>query len=227
MSTQSADEYKKQCVAKMGEQLGNQYSALWQELTVIHFNWKEYVELFGTKPQRVEILNQAAATFFHMIENEGWEACLLALARLTDPPKSVGRENLTIRNLPALISDTQVKTKVEDLVKVALDATEFCRDWRHRHIAHRDLNLALNEPTKELAEGNRTKVNTALKAISDVLNAVQSHYVNGFTAFDAVAAHNGALSLLYLIHRGLKANKEREDRMARGEFSEDDLDLNL
>jgi hypothetical protein len=45
MAEQTSDEFKKQCVNKMGEQLGSQYSALWQEVAVIHLNWKEYVEL--------------------------------------------------------------------------------------------------------------------------------------------------------------------------------------
>lgn len=162
-----------------------------------------------------------------MIQNEGWEARLLALARITDSPKSAGRENLTIRNLPTLISDPQTKTKVNELIEIALKATEFCRDWRNRHIAHRDLSLALKEPTEELAEGNRAKVNAALKAIADVLNAVQVHYMDQFTPFDFASAHNGAITLLYLIHRGLKANKQREARILKGEHFEDDLDPNL
>lgn len=227
MANQTADEFKSQCVQKMGEKLGSQYSALWQELAVLHLNWNEYVELFGTKVQRVEMLNRAAPMFFHMIQGEGWEACLLALARLTDPPKSAGRENLTIQNLPALIDDAQTKAEIKELIEVALKATEFCRDWRHRHIAHRDLSLALKEPTKELAEGNRTKVNAALKAIADVLNAVQGHYLDAFTPFDFASPHNGAVTLLYVIHRGLKANEEREARILKGEHSENDLDPEL
>jgi hypothetical protein len=227
MADQTSDEFKRQCVDKMGEQLGIQYSALWQEVAVIHLNWKEYVELFGTNPQRVEMLNQAAPMFFHMIQNEGWEACLLALARITDSPKSAGRENLTIRNLPTLTGDPQTKTNLNELIELALKATEFCRDWRNRHVAHRDLSLALKEPTKELAEGNRAKVNAALKAIADVLNAVQGHYMDQFTPFDFASAHNGAVTLLYLIHRGLKANKQREARILKGEHLEDDLDPNL
>jgi len=227
MADQTADDFKKKNIDKMGEQLGTQYSALWQEVAVLHLNWKEYVELFGTKPDRVEMLNRAAPMFFHMIQNEEWEATLLHLARLTDPSKSAGRDNLTIKNLPALIGDPPTRSKVEKLIEIALTATEFCRDWRNRHIAHRDLSLALNEPTKQLAEGNRAKVNAALKAIADVLNAVQGHYLNAFTAFDFAARHNGAVTLLYLIHRGLKANQAREERLLRGEHSDDDLDPDL
>ena len=227
MADQTADEFKRQCIEKMGEQLGSQFSALWQEVAVLHLNWKEYVELFGTKPERVEILNRAAPMFFHMIQNEGWEACLLGLARLTDPPKSAGRENLTIQNLPTLIDDPQAKAKVKGLVDLALKSTEFCRDWQHRYIAHRDLSLALKEPTKELAEGNRAKANAALKAVADVLNAVQGHYMDAYTPFDFASRYHGAVSLLHLIHRGLKANEQREARILKGEHSEDDFDPDL
>ena len=114
--------------------------------------------------------------FFHMIQNEGWEACLLALARITNLPKCTGRENLTIRNLPTLINDPQTKAKVNELIEIALKATELCRDWRNRHITQSNISLALKEPTKELAEGNKAKVNAALKAIADVLNTVQETY---------------------------------------------------
>lgn len=227
MANQTADEFKSKNVEKMGEQLGSQYSALWQEVAVVHLNWKEYVELFGTNPQRVEMLNRAAPMFFRMIQNEGWEATLLHLARLTDTPTSVGRENLTIRNLPKLISDGVTKAKVEKLIEVALKETEFCRDWRNRRIAHRDLSLALNEPTTQLAEANRAKVNSALKAISDVLNAIQGHYLDAFTPFDFASSHSGAVTLLHVINSGLKANQEREDRMLKGEYSKDDFDPDL
>lgn len=227
MANQSAEEFEKKNVAKMGNPLGSQFSALWQEVAVVHLNWKEYVELFGRKPQRVDMLNRAAPMFFHMVQNEIWEATLLHLARLTDPSKSAGRENLTIRNLPALINDAATRTTVEKLIEVALKATEFCRDWRNRRIAHRDLRLALNEPTSELAEGSRARVNEALRAIAEVLNAVQGHYMDAFTPFDFAARHNGAITLLHLIYRGLEANKAREDRILRGELLDDDFHPDL
>src|SRR5271156_4325585 len=96
---------------------------------------------------------------------------LLHLARITDPAKSPGkqdRSNLTIQALPGLISDARLKDEVTKLVDKAIKHTAFCRDWRNRHIAHRDLRLALAQPTTRLAEGSRAKVNVALKAIAAV-----------------------------------------------------------
>jgi len=66
MVDRTAEEAKKANIAKMGEPLGALYSALWQALATIHFHWQEYVELFGTKPERINLLNRAAPTFFRI-----------------------------------------------------------------------------------------------------------------------------------------------------------------
>jgi hypothetical protein len=134
-------------LVKMGEALGTQFYALWQEVVWLHWNWAEFVELFGTKPTRIELLNQAAPAFFRVVQDTLWEVTLLHIARLTDQSRSGGRNdraNLTIRNLPGLIHDPELKQVVSGLIETAVDKAGFCRDWRNRHIAHRDLNLALS-----------------------------------------------------------------------------------
>ena len=77
MLDRTAEEAKKANIEKMGEPLGALFSALWQEVAVLHFHWKEYVELFGTKPERIALLNRAAPHFFRMLQDELWESTLL------------------------------------------------------------------------------------------------------------------------------------------------------
>ena len=67
------------------------------------------------------------------------------------------------------------------------------------------------------------QVDTALAGLSDVMNAVENHYLRGGTAFGAAARHNGALTLLYLLGDGLKARSERETRIEQGEIRESDI----
>jgi hypothetical protein len=160
MADQSADEIKNEAITKMGQALGEQYSALWQEVALLHVNWDEYVELFGTKPTRIELLNQAAPSFFRMIQDELWDTTLLGIARITDPPATAGKANLTVQNLPGLIGDVKTKGVVDELVKTLLKETEFCRDWRNRRIAHRDLNIALAQPAAPLKDASRAQVNS-------------------------------------------------------------------
>ena len=92
-------ENKADHVSKMGEEIGLIYDALWQEIAWIHKKWAEYVALFGTTPERIELLNQAAPSFFRTVQDSMWEDVLLHLARLTDSPRSMGK-NKVHRALP-------------------------------------------------------------------------------------------------------------------------------
>lgn len=226
MTFQSAEEAKKTNIAKMGEPLGEMYSALWQAVANVHFHWHEYVELFGSKPERITLINRAAPAFFRMLQDELWEMSLLHLARLTDPAKSMDKQdktNLTIQALPALIQDTKTKAQVIQLIDVAVKETTFCRDWRNRRIAHYDLKLALERPTTPLAEGSRADVTRALKALAAVLNGVASHYIQSQTVFDFGGPLGGAVSLLHLLDSGLAAEELRQKRLSDGRPTEEDL----
>jgi hypothetical protein len=81
----TSDEAKIERIAKMGEELGELYDALWQQVAWLYQKWGEYVVLFGTKPSRVELLNLAAPKFFRIVQDTLWKDVLLHIARLTDP----------------------------------------------------------------------------------------------------------------------------------------------
>jgi hypothetical protein len=218
-----AEEAQIEYIRCMGEPLGKLYSSLWQEVSWLNFKWIEYVELFGTKPSRIELLNKAAPAFFRMLQDLLLEDTIIHVARLTDPPKSVGKENLTVQALPPLIADPQVSKNVADLVQTAIDASYFCRDWRNRHIAHRDLKLANEEGATPLESASRQQMKQAIEAIAEVLNAVSSHYSESTTVFDIGGLPGGASLLLYVLDDGIKAQKERQERLKRGEIREGDF----
>jgi AbiU2 len=91
MTNRTGDEIKQENIGKMGDELGALYSALWQELAIAHLYWHEYVELFGAKPERVDVINKAAPAFFRMLQDELWEMSLLYLARLTDAGRRINQ----------------------------------------------------------------------------------------------------------------------------------------
>ncbi len=162
-----------------------------------------------------------------MVQESIWEGTLLHLARLTDPPKSPGKDrfNLTIRNFSDLIADANTKKQVGQLVQEAIDKTEFCRDWRNRRIAHRDLKLALGQPATPLADADKDKVDAALKAIVHVMNAVDVYLTGSETAYDLFSPHSGAVRLLYVIDDGLKAEEQRMERLRKGKPSDGDFEV--
>src|ERR1700682_6481294 len=117
MSEKSSVEAKQDYVDAMGEPLGVQYAELWQEIAHLHLTWLEFVDLFGKKTGRVELLNNAAPYFFRMVQDRLREAVFLHIARLTDPARSLGNKdktNLTLQNLPELIDDQKLKDEVKE-----------------------------------------------------------------------------------------------------------------
>jgi hypothetical protein len=206
---QSADEAKQEYTKAMGDTLGSLYYTLWRQVAWLHLKWHEYVELFGTKESRIHLLNSAAPSFFRIVEDVLWDEILIHITRLTDSPAFGKRENLTIQRLAPLI-DAGV-------------ASAFCRDWRNRRIAHMDLDLALNAKAEPLQPASRQKIRLAIAAINDVLDAVLKHYLNNTNLFDWVGNPGGALSLIYVIDDGVRADAERRARLESGKFHPDDI----
>src|SRR6185503_12931063 len=120
----------------MGATLGELYFLLSRELAWLHFSWSEYRTLYGTSEETIGVLNSAAPRFFYYLDYLMWHDVLLHICRLTDPPASAGRNNLTLAQLPLAIADPILRDSVIDLLAAARSESEFARDWRNRHLAH-------------------------------------------------------------------------------------------
>lgn len=223
MTSIPADQHKSECIAKMGAKLGTLFAELWQDVAFLHGKWQEFVELYGINKNRIELLNDAAPTFFGHLQDILWEDMLIGLSRLVDPEKSAGRTNLTLQALPDLVDDQSLKDAIVPMIHEAMKLTEFTRDWRNRRIAHRDLELAISDHAQPLKSGSRQDVRAALTSIDSVLNKIQAHYLDSETKFDAPIFYAGAVLLLRVLHDGVREGQEREERHARGEFLERDM----
>jgi AbiU2 len=151
------------------------------------------------------------------------EDTLLGIARLVGPIKSVGRSNVSIGHFPPLISDPGLKKETEHLVENAKSLGKFAVDWRHRYIAHQDLELALGRSATPLSEVTRERIEKALSALSSVLNYVAVAFGDSETAYSAGIALGDAKELLYVIRDGLAHRSEKEERLKRCEPNSSDL----
>jgi len=219
------DEAKKEYIDCMGEPLGKLFYALNQEIEWLYMKWGEYITLYGTKPSRIDLMNKVARLFFRVVQDSLFEGTLLHITRLTDPPKSAGKENLTVQRIPLLVSDQRLSGVLKSKIEVAVQKSEFCRDWRNRLIAHQDLKLAFEEGANPLQPANREKVQKALDSIADVLNAVIYHYKESEIRFGFARGDGGSKSLLYIIDDGLRAEEERTKRIKNGNFQEEDFQV--
>ncbi|HKV98816.1 MAG TPA: hypothetical protein VJN96_03270 [Vicinamibacterales bacterium] len=197
------EEVQLRYVAAMGDHLGLVFYELLNECAHVHSRWRTFVTLFGMSEDRVNLLNEAAASFFGGLQDVLWEDVLLHLARLTDRPRIAGHETLTVRRLSDLAKDVPGIEAALDLVGSNIG---FVRDWRDRHIAHRNLDLAL-ERAKPLAAASRQSVSDALLSIAALLITVERHYCDGTpSAYDfGIDGHGDAEDLLMLLRTGLDA----------------------
>lgn len=229
MAIQSSEEAKQEYISMMGEPLGSQFAELVQDIGQLHRTWFEYRELYGKKKSRVQLLNDTAPNFFRMVQDRLWEMLMLHIARLTDPPYSMGNKNktnLTLRGLPDLISDAQLSAQVKQLCEAASVAVEFAKDWRNRHIAHRDLKLALDDKhATPLPDVEMQHVTDALASFETIINTILLHIDEreiGFKYMDRLPPHIGAEHLIYLLDDALTVEKERQARIAAGDYSRPD-----
>ncbi|MDA9411811.1 AbiU2 domain-containing protein [Bradyrhizobium sp. CCBAU 45384] len=213
-------EIEQRNIDLMGETLGKQYSVLFREVAALHLYWNEFLELFATNDERIVRLNQAAPTFFQMLQDQQFETNMSHLARLTDSSATGTKQNLTVRNLPDLVNDQGLKDELLRHVDDVVSKTEFCRDWRNRRFAHNDLLLATQDRrAKPLPTATKEKIADALKALSDMMNVVERFYHKGLCSFGDVISHKGAGSLLSILGFGIKARDQMLDELKQGNYT--------
>lgn len=197
---------------KMSSELAQLFSHLEDELTWLHLGWKEYQTLFGTSERRIDLINETAPSFFLHYHELAWRETLLSLCRLTDLPKTGGKNNLTVLQLPALIRDSTFSSDVQAKAEEARKANAFARDWRNRQIAHRSLDHTLDPKLKPLEPANHANVEGGLAALRDVMNTVSVHHEGRHHDFQGVIApFTGAQAVIYYLSSGLDAEEKRRD----------------
>ncbi len=156
-------------------ELGREFSMIFHRL---YNNWvsavvryKELRELYRTAEQ-VALLDSIGGGLFWDVRQTFWGDLMLRLTRLTDPPKSAGKDNLTVQRLPGLCKGPDLRHEIEGLVREAVAAAAFARDWRNRAIGHSDLARAIDPRPEPLAEATLPKVKAALDAVYTVLDTI-------------------------------------------------------
>jgi hypothetical protein len=192
----------------MGEALGDLCFLLWKELTWLHIKWEEFRVLYGTSEKEIALLNAVAPNFFGRVQEVLWQDLMLHISRLTDPPKSAGRDNLSIRRLPTLIDEPDLKAQTEVLVAQAVARSAFARDWRNRYLAHCDLGHAEDSSLHALAPASRQDVKEVLAEIRKPINVIELHFEGLTTSFEhSIPSLRGAAALLRFIQNNVPAEK--------------------
>ena len=144
---------------------------------------------------------------------------MLRLCRLTDPPKTGRKDNLTVQKLPEFCEDIALRREVKHCVNTAIEAADFARPWRNQRISHADLDRATTANVEPLAPATLQQVAAAFDAVHAVLITISVRLLNEEIGNHVVVRPRARAFLCYA--------KQLVESVHQGAVSEKHLDYYL
>ena len=132
------------------------------------------LSLFGGSGN-IDLINRTTPTVFLHFHNALYDAVILKLAKITDPAKIGGFQNLSIDHLIQLLKDEDSPI-ISQLEHSKMKINSFLpelRKIRNKRIAHNDLQTHLRDLHKVIKNGN---IDGALNELQNFFNIISSHY---------------------------------------------------
>jgi hypothetical protein len=161
------------------------YEFLTKEVTWLHARWVIFEQLYNKSPLRLELLNEAAPSFFHLLQDMMFDDMLLWLSRLTDPaPRKASllqlQKRLESHGNAKLAAETKIV--LEKLIKTV----EAIRAQRDNHIAHYSLEQAVGSKVTKLPDVDYQSILQSLSIVREYMNLIEAHYhgpIQGYEHF--------------------------------------------
>jgi AbiU2 len=212
-STKTPSEVRDDYVEAMPGPLGEAYYELFNHVANLFEKWHTYRVLFD-EHETIDLLNKTAGGFFRSIQLTLRENIFMHLCRLTDPPRSAGKENLSLRAVPKLLPAT-VDPGFRDALQIAIDDSvakmEFARVWRNKILAHTPLPVTAGGVPFVIPAVRKADWIAAMEAIGSTMNLIEHHYLNTTVGWDSIIDDAaGTLGLLHYLQKGLDAQELEE-----------------
>ena len=208
-----AHEVEDEFIAGFPAGTGQLAYKLWTNLGRLHLNWKNYRSLFGTSPGRIDLLNWAAPTFFGLLDGILWHDIILAIARLTDPARSAGKENASLAQLVESLKPFVEPTVIAAWHSQLQDLKTYCkpvRDIRNRLLGHDDLATTLHFHPDPLPGVSRAYIEGALARLRDLLGAIEKHFRGSYTSHQYIISSNDGEALIVVLETAREEEECRE-----------------
>jgi AbiU2 len=182
------------------------------DLLWLHAKWKVYRQLFGTSEERINILNNFAPDFFQIVHDSVLYDTLMTLSRLTDPDKTGGKENLSIKGLIKMLYAQAYDDLASQVVPLSDTATKQCdplRAWRNRLIAHKDLGTAMKFHADPLPDVSRQMVEEALVTLRTLMSHIHLVLKKSETDYADVPLRGDGNQIVYYLKEAAAYHEHR------------------
>ena len=122
-------------------------SAIEREFIQLRYRWAIFGQLFDSGQDNVDLLNKSGSNVFQLLQKLIIDDVMMSLCRLSDPPKSMGHENASLRNLISKLEQELPSTSREKIDAKLTELTEHLGKvtiLRNKALSHTDMTHALN-----------------------------------------------------------------------------------
>lgn len=207
-------EVKSEIIAAFPPDCGELFYELQNDVSNLQLNWQNYCSLYGTSPERIELLKWAADILFGLLDSTMRYDVILRIARLTDPLATGGHDNASLPQIVARVSPHLSAPSAQRLKDQLDELSTYCdsiRDLRNRLLAHDDLATTLQYHANPLPNLSRTDIEGALERIRNLVNEIEKRYLSSTTHFQQVLSTRDAESLISILKKAREQEKQRQD----------------
>lgn len=187
------------------------YGPLSSDLSLLNLKWHTFLSLYGRDEDRIALLNKTAPVFFAVVQDLLTSNVLMGLSRLTDPSKSQGKDNLSIETLIESLADPDHSALRQDL-ESRLDTLRVrvgpFRTWRHKSLAHRDLEVAIGAADL-LPTIQHDAIDAALSEAAGLLNHLALTLWDESVRYEFKSHPRHVDSLIHYLQQGRTVELER------------------
>ncbi len=133
--------------------------------------YNTYATLYESGPQTKEVLSKTANIFFHDLNIILIEYCWLQMCKVTDPAKTIGNDNLTIKHINGLLDNMGIMTdEIRQHSGKIHEYRNIIEQARHKVISHLDKDTIL--AGKDIGEHSPEAVNDFFVNLQRYVDAV-------------------------------------------------------
>ena len=191
--------------------IGDLFYNLFNQVSALHVDWKNYRSLYGTSPERIALLNSSASSFFQHLERIMRHHIVMTIARLTDKAKIGNNENASLRKLLEMIQphiDTNFFIELKTTLKNIESSCGKARALRNKILAHSDFANALHYISEPIQGISRAEIESMLAQIRLFMNKVELHFARSEVAYEHIMTNANAEQLLLVLKKADELRRE-------------------
>jgi hypothetical protein len=190
------------------KKISETFEAIDNEVVKLHYNWQMYRQLYGENPERIEILNETAFSFFNQLNDIFYDHIQLSISRLTDPAwtklKKEKRANLSLKKLQEELQGCEFPLiyTIDNLIDELDLSCEKYRARRNKRIAHLDLESVI-DPLQNTS-ASRAEIEVSLNILRTIMNVVLGHYKDTEKVYNQITSRSGGNILISKLKEALR-----------------------